>query len=351
MKDLFVVAIVVMFFLVVFQIAKASEYVSILKGEEKTRKQNNKINGFLMLVFLVLGLIGAWWCNELYYGKTLFPQGSGSVEGEEIDTMLLVTIAICGVVFFITQILLFWFAYKYQESDKRKPYFFPHNNKLEVIWTTIPAITLTVLIVFGLKFWFKITGDPPKDALMVEITGHQFGWDIRYSGKDGIFGKKNYKLYNKPAGNSLGVDFNDPESHDDIRTTEMHLPVGRPVKLIIHSQDVIHDVGLPHFRMKMDAVPGIPTTLWFTPQYTTAQMKERTGNPNFVYEIACDQMCGKGHFSMRGVIVVETEEEYNAWMAKQKPEYYALFPDKDPSTATPPAVDTTQTAIAQVVNP
>lgn len=351
MKDLFVVAIVVMFFLVVFQIAKASEYVSILKGEEKTRKQNNKINGFLMLVFLVLGLIGAWWCNELYYGKTLFPQGSASIEGEEIDTMLLVTIAICGVVFILTQILLFWFSYKYQESDKRKAYFFPHNNKLEVIWTTIPAITLTVLIVFGLKFWFKITGDPPQDALMVEITGHQFGWDIRYAGKDGIFGKKNYKLYNKPAGNSLGVDFNDPESHDDIRTTEMHLPVGRPVKLIIHSQDVIHDVGLPHFRMKMDAVPGIPTTMWFTPQYTTAQMKERTGNPNFVYEIACDQMCGKGHFSMRGVIVVESEEEYNAWMAKQKPEYFALFPDKDPSTATPPAADTTQTAIAQVVNP
>ncbi|MBX2938530.1 MAG: cytochrome c oxidase subunit II, partial [Ferruginibacter sp.] len=167
MKDLFVVAIVVMFFLVVFQIAKASEYVSILKGEEKTRKQNNKINGFLMLVFLVLGLIGAWWCNELYYGKTLFPQGSASIEGEDIDTMLLVTIAICGVVFIITQILLFWFSYKYQENDKRKAYFFPHNNKLEVIWTTIPAITLTVLIVFGLKFWFKITGDPPQDALMV----------------------------------------------------------------------------------------------------------------------------------------------------------------------------------------
>src|SRR5690606_9799916 len=98
-------------------------------------------------------------------------------------------------------------------------------------------------------------------------------------------GKKNFKLYNQPAGNSLGVDFSDPESHDDLRTTEMHLPVNRPVKLIIHSQDVIHDVGLPHFRLKMDAVPGIPTTLWFTPQYTTAQMKERTGNPNFVYEI------------------------------------------------------------------
>lgn len=337
MKDLFLVAIVVLFFVVIFQIAKASEYVSILKGEEKTRKQNNKINGFLMLVFLVLGLFGAWYCNELYYGETLFPQGSASVEGEEVDNMLMITIAITGVVLIITQILLFWFSYKYQEKDDRKAHYYPHNNKLEIIWTTIPAITLTILIVFGLKFWLKITGEPPKDALMVEITGHQFGWDIRYAGKDGIFGKKNYKLYNQPAGNSLGVDFNDPESHDDIRVSEMHLPVNRPVKLIIHSQDVIHDVGLPHFRLKMDAVPGIPTTLWFTPKITTKEMREKTGNPNFTYEIACDQMCGKGHFSMRGVIVVETEEEFNAWMEKQKPEYFTIFPDKDPANKAPVA--------------
>jgi len=83
--------------------------------------------------------------------------------------------------------------------------------------------------------------------------------------------------------------------------------------------------------MKMDAVPGIPTTMWFTPQYTTEQMKKRTGNPNFVYEISCDQICGKGHFSMRGVIVVESQEDYNKWLASQKPEYFTFFPDKDPS--------------------
>lgn len=323
-----------MIFVVIFQIAKASEYVSVLKGEEKTRKQNNRINGFLMMAFLVLGLIGAWYCNELYFGKTLFPQGSASVEGEEIDQMLYITIAITGVVFLITQILLFWFSYKYQESDTRKAFYFPHNNKLELLWTSVPAIFLTVLVVFGLRFWFKITDDAPKDSVVVEITGHQFAWDMRYPGKDGVLGKKNYKLYNKPNGNTLAVDFEDPESWDDLRTTEMHLPVGKPVKLVIHAQDVIHDVGLPHFRLKMDAVPGIPTTIWFTPKYTTAEMRQRTGNPNFTYEISCDQMCGKGHFSMRGVIVVETEEEYKKWLADQKPEYLTLFPDKDPAKAT-----------------
>lgn len=343
-----------MIFVVIFQIAKASEYVSVLKGEEKTRKQNNRINGFLMMAFLVLGLIGAWYCNELYFGKTLFPQGSASVEGEEIDQMLYITIAITGVVFLITQVLLFWFSYKYQESDTRKAFYFPHNNKLELLWTSVPAIFLTVLVVFGLRFWFKITDDAPKDSVVVEITGHQFAWDMRYPGKDGVLGKKNYKLYNKPNGNTLAVDFEDPDSWDDLRATEMHLPVGKPVKLVIHAQDVIHDVGLPHFRLKMDAVPGIPTTIWFTPKYTTAEMRQRTGNPNFTYEISCDQMCGKGHFSMRGVIVVETEEEYKKWLADQKPEYLTLFPDKDPAKATqavePAPAPATDKPLAQVVS-
>ncbi|MEJ7625695.1 MAG: cytochrome c oxidase subunit II [Ferruginibacter sp.] len=352
MQEFFVVLIVIMIFVVIFQIAKASEYVSVLKGEEKSRKQNNKINGFMMIAFLIFGLIGAWWCNELYYGKTLFPQGSASVEGEKIDTMLFITIAITGVVFVITQILLFWFAFKYQEKDGKKAYFFPHNTKLELIWTTVPAIFLTVLVVFGLKHWFKITGDPPKGHMLVEITGHQFGWDMRYPGSDGIFGKKSYKLYNNPSGNTLGVDFTDPESRDDIRIpTEMHLPVGKPVKLVIHAQDVIHDVGLSHFRMKMDAVPGIPTTMWFTPKYTTEEMKVRTGNPNFVYEISCDQMCGAGHFSMRGIIIVESETDYKKWLATQKPEYITLMESNAPKTKSAITDSTKTTAKLNVTAP
>lgn len=331
MKEFFVIAIAIMIFVIIFQIAKASEYVSVLKGEEKSRKQNNRINGFMLIAFLVLGLIGAWYCNHLYYGKTLFVQGSSSIEGEQIDTMLYVTIGITGFIFVVTQILLFWFSFKYQEKDDRKAFYFPHNTRLELIWTTIPAIVLTVLVVFGLKHWFFITGEAPKDSVIVEITGHQFGWEMRYPGKDSVLGKIDYTRYNTPVGNTMAVDFDDPASHDDIHvSTNMHIPVGRPVKLIIHAQDVIHDVGLPHFRLKMDAVPGIPTTMWFTPKYTTEDMKVRTGNPNFVYEISCDQICGQGHFSMRGTITVETEAQYEKWLSEQKPEYYTLFQDKDP---------------------
>ena len=350
MKEFFLVAIAVMIFVVIFQISKASEYVSVLKGEEKTRRQNNKINGFLLVSFLILGLLGVWYCNNLYYGKTLFPQGSASLEGEKIDLMLYITIGVTGIVFVITQVLLFWFAFKYQEKDGSKAYFFPHNNKLELLWTTVPAIFLTVLVVFGLKYWFKITSDAPKDAVQVEITGHQFAWEMRYPGKDGKFGKINYKLYNNPLGNICAVDFEDPESWDDLHTSVMHLPVGKPVKLIIHAQDVIHDVGLSHFRMKMDAVPGIPTTMWFTPIYTTEEMKQRTGNPNFVYEISCDQMCGKGHFSMRGVIVVEKEEEYKKWLAAQTPEYFTLFPGKNPEKPKTAADSSTAKPLASVMH-
>jgi len=334
MSGYFILAILALAFILTFQIAKASEYVSVLKGEEKSFKQNNRINAFLMIVFLVLGLAGAWWCNELFYNKTLLAQPAASDHGEKIDFMLIITIAVTGVVFLLTQILLFWFAYKYQFSERRTVYYFPHNNKLELIWTVVPAIFLTLLVGLGLFYWFKITGDAPKDAQIVEITGKQFNWMMRYPGKDNILGRKNYRLTDASNGNALGVDWEDGASHDDIEATEMHLVVGKPVQLVINAQDVIHDVGLVHFRLKMDAVPGIPTTLWFTPLYTTAQMKEITGNKEFVYEISCDQICGSGHYSMRGVIIVETQEEYDAWMASKKPQYLTVKEAAAPAPAT-----------------
>ena len=340
MSGYFILAILTLAFVVTFQIAKASEYVSVLKGEEKAFRQNNRINAFLFIAFLVLGLAAAWWCNEEYYKKTLMAQPSASDHGEKVDFMLMLTFAVTGLVFLITQILLFWFSFKYQYREKRKAFYFPHNNKLELIWTVVPAIFLTVLVGLGMFYWFKMTGDAPKDSQLVEITGKQFNWMVRYPGKDNVFGRKNYRLTDASNGNALGVDWEDAASHDDVEATEVHLVVGKPVKLVIGAQDVIHDVGLVHFRMKMDAVPGIPTTMWFTPRYTTAQMKEITGNKDFVYEISCDQMCGSGHYSMRGVIVVETQEEFDAWMASKKPQYVTV----KEAAAPAPAADSTATS-------
>jgi cytochrome c oxidase subunit 2 len=330
MQTFFIVAILGLGFLITFQIAKASEYVAVLRGEERARKQTNKINAFMLLAFLIIGLIGVYYCNEKLKGKILGEPASD--HGVLIDRMLYITIALTGVVFLITQIALFWFSFKYQESDKRKAYYYPHNNKLEIIWTVIPAIALTVLVGFGIFYWFKITGNAPKNAMVVEVVGKQFGWEFRYPGKDGILGKKYYKNVDAVKNNPAGQLWDDPANHDDVFVEqEMHLVVNKPVKLVIGAKDVIHDVGLAHFRMKMDAVPGTPTTMWFTPKFTTKEMKEKTGNPDFVYELSCDQMCGRGHYSMRGVVVVETQEEFDAWMAGKKAQYLVANPDKDPS--------------------
>jgi cytochrome c oxidase subunit 2 len=347
MSNYFLFAILLLGFVITFQIAKASEYVGILKGEKKNNEQNNRINGFLMIVFLVLGLIGVYWCNELFKGKILGKAASD--HGEKIDQMLYITITITGVVFFITQILLFWFSFKYQHSEKRKSFYFPHNNKLEVIWTVVPAIALTVLVGFGLMYWFQITGEAPKNAMEVEITGKQFNWIMRYPGKDNVFGNKYYKNISDAENNSLGLLWDDPKTHDDIVVSNtMYLIVNQPVKLIINSRDVIHDVGLVAFRMKMDAVPGTPTTMWFTPKYTTQEMKKMTNNPDFEYEISCDQMCGKGHFSMKGIIQVVSQEEFILWRAKQVPNYVQVMKDKMPAS---PVTDSVKTAATNVDMP
>lgn len=349
MQTFFIILILLLGFLITFQIAKASEYVSVMRGEEKSKSQSNRINGFLLLVFLVLGMLGVYYCNERLSGKILKLGSAASDHGVDVDNMMMITIIITGIVFVVTQVLLFWFAYKYQASEKRQAFYFPHNNKLEVIWTVIPAIVLTVMVGFGLFYWFRMTGEAPKEAMVVEITGSQFKWEYRYPGKDKVLGKKFYKQINDANNNPLGQLWDDPANHDDIYVSgeEMHLVVNKPVKLIIGAKDVIHDVGLAHFRMKMDAVPGTPTTMWFTPIKTTQEMRKELNDPEFVYEISCDQMCGQGHYSMRGTIIVESQEEFDRWMASKKPKYYAAFPDKDPD-AIKAAADTVKT-IAQVI--
>ncbi len=344
------IAVIVLIFVVIFQIAKASEYVSVIKGENESRKQNNKINGFLMLGFMILGLIGIWYCNDLYFHKTLLAHPAASDHGKKVDQMLWVTIGVTGIVLIITQILLFWFSFKYQEKENAKVFYFPHNNTIEVIWTVVPAIVLAILVVIGLRNWYSFTGEAPQNAMQIEVTGKQFGWIFRYPGKDEQFGKKYFRMIDA-ANNSLGIIWNDTAvkkqdgelqqlkddkfGHDDIVTEgTVYLIKGKPVKLIIGSRDVIHDVGLSHFRMKMDAVPGIPTTMWFTPTMTTEEMKAETKNPNFEYELSCDQMCGNGHYSMRAIVKVVTQNEFDAWIGGKKPAYYAAFPDKEPKAPT-----------------
>ncbi|MBL7727524.1 MAG: cytochrome c oxidase subunit II [Dinghuibacter sp.] len=315
----FVIAVIVLFFVIIFQIAKASEYVSVLKGEEKAMEQSNRVNGFLMLSFLVLGLIGIWWCQK-QLGSKILPV-SASKEGETIDTMMWWTLGITGFVLVLTQILLFWYAYKYQYKKDQKAYYFPHNNKLEMIWTIIPAVVMTGLVAFGMINWLKMTREAPRNAFKVGIVGKQFGWYYHYPGPDNKLGRRNVHEI-KEGLNDIGLDFKDKAALDDIVLNDtMYLVKDSIVDMTIQSRDVIHDVGLPHFRMKMDAVPDMPTKLKFTPHRTTAEMRTITGNPDFVYEIACDQMCGNGHYKMRGYIYVGSGSDFRSWIGSKQSAY------------------------------
>ena len=334
MSGFIIVTLIILVFIIIYQVGKASEYAGVLRDQEKLKAKTNRVIAGLLLFMFFVGMWGIWECNKLFEGL-LLPVAACKT-GENYDSMFNVTILVTGIVFFATQFVLFWFCFKYQSTEKRSAFYFAHNNKLEIIWTTIPAIAMAVLVAIGLRNWFDVTSPAPQDAKVIEIVGKQFNWLIRYPGKDNELGKRDFRKIND-ANNILGLDWTDPHNMDDIiaQNGELHLVVNKPVKLLIGSRDVIHDVGLPHFRMKMDAVPGIATTLWFTPTITTESMKAITKNPDFVYEIACDQLCGKGHYSMRGTIIVETQAEYDAWMAKQTTYYASANPAAAPAPEKP----------------
>lgn len=342
MSGILIIALIALIYVVLYQIARSSEMVATIQGEEVFDKKRNKILAYSMLVLWAAFMLGIYYTHEYMMPKMMMIPASD--HGVDIDRMFIVTLILTGIVFMITQFLLFYFAFKYRNDPNRKAEYFAHSNKLEAIWTIVPAVAMAVLVAFGLKAWFKMTDPAPEGAMRVEIVGKQFNWITRYPGADKELGKRNFKNVNDDN-NILGLDWNDKANKDDIiiPNGEMHLVVNKPVELIIGSRDVIHDVGLSQFRMKMDAVPGITSRMWFTPTITTTEMKKKSGNENFVYEISCDQMCGKGHYSMRAVVIVETQAEYDAWLNKQQSYYAQTHPE-----ATPVAPVTTDSTAKKI---
>lgn len=285
----------------------------------------NNLNAWLLIGFWVVTVIATTW-SYIHYSQYFLPEAS-SVHGKRTDFWFWVSMAIITLVFFVVNTFLFLFSYLYRHSKNRKATFSTHNNTLEIIWTSVPAVVMTGLVLSGLIVWNDITSEAPEDAEMIEITGRQFAWIVRYSGEDGEFGKSNYKLMDDGAGNPLGLDFTDPHSFDDFsNSTELHIPKGKPVLLRIKARDVLHSVFIPHMRVKMDAVPGMPTKFWFVADKSTAEMKALLNDPEFDYEIACTEICGKSHFGMRMVLVVDEPEDYAKWKAQQKP-VLTLNPD------------------------
>jgi cytochrome c oxidase subunit 2 len=304
--------------------------VSVMKkSDQKVGDGVNKTNAMLFMVFLVVSFILLFWYSIKNFDVYQIP--IASEHGVATDRLFWITMAITGVVFIITQILLFYFSYRYQHNPKRQALFFPENNKLEMIWTIVPAFVLTILVVYGLTVWNNVMSPAPEEAEVIEIMGYQFAWKARYPGKDEKLGSYDFRMID--ATNEFGLDFKDRSAYDDFVPRELHLPKGRPVEFQIRARDVLHSVFAPHFRLKMDAVPGMPTRFWFVPTKSTADMRAETGNPDFNYEIACTEVCGRGHFSMRLLVVVDEPEDYEKWKAEQEswlsknPEYMAQVPD------------------------
>jgi cytochrome c oxidase subunit 2 len=185
-------------------------------------------------------------------------------------------------------------------------------------YSEIGVVVVEAILLFGfaIPLWAaRVDAMPPaSDALVVQVTGEQFAWNMHYPGPDGVFGRTDLQLLDLQS-NPLGLDRADPAAVDDVTTlNQLYLPVNRPIIVRLRSKDVIHSFGVPELRVKQDAIPGLTIPIWFVPTVTTAEMRTQTGNPEFQYEIACAQLCGLGHFRMRGFVTVQTAEEFQKWM-------------------------------------
>ncbi len=341
--------------LVLLRASKLIELAQSLKEPHQVRYRTSRIQGSLLVAFMVLFLGAVFYFNFHYrnYMLGFGPHDAASEHGSDLDRILWITILITGVVFVLTHIALFWFAYQYREREGHEAKFISHDNRLELIWTITPAVVMTLLVFSGLDVWNKIMPDikDKSELVQLEVTGFQFGWIIRYPGPDKEFGARNYRLIS--GTNPLGQDWKDSRNYDDLHVGKIVLPKGKQVRVKITARDVLHSFFLPHFRVKMDAVPGMPTYAIFTPKYTTEEYRQRLKgvpeymvpadpeNPDgpkkwetFNYELACAELCGVGHFSMRREVVVVEPDEYEAWLKKQK-SYYLTNIKKEKAVPQP----------------
>jgi len=342
MTPLLTIIVLILVAIAIWQMTKIFELSQIKTDNSQIANDtDNKYNGYLMFAFLIfiyaLTIFSFW-----KYTKVLLPEAA-SEHGEEYDSLMLVSFIIIFFVQTLTQGLLHYFAFKYRGEKGKKALFFADNDRLEFIWTIIPVIVLSGLILWGLYAWTNIMDiNDEDDPITIELYAQQFSWTARYAGDDNVLGDANVRMIDIDNANILGIDMADPNAADDVIVREIHLPVGRKVNFKMRSQDVLHSAYMPHFRAQMNCVPGMITQFSFTPTITTAEMRQKPdvvekvkginkqraeraakGEENtdpweFDYVLLCNKICGKSHYNMQMKIIVETEEEYNKWMAEQK---------------------------------
>ncbi len=375
MTALLLSLVIILGIVAIVQMLRVFDLSNSLKGEDEIQVNNQETNNIRWaFVVFFLGFFAFFIYLVVAFGDQLLPV-SASEHGVEYDWLMNFNMIIITIVFVVTHIILMVFVVKYAKTVSPKATFVTHNNRLELIWTTTPAIVLTIIIIYGISTWNSMTMDKPKDSINIELYARQFDWTARYAGEDNTLGKANYRMIS--ATNALGIinkntiderlnqydeklqeleesrakvypggasdedileqiklvkknraavvqykeqskTENFDVANDDIITkVEFHIPVNKSVNFSIRSQDVIHSAFMPHFRAQMNAVPGVITSLYFTPIVTTKEMKEITGNPDFEYLLLCNKICGAAHYNMQMNIIVETEEEYNKWLAEQ----------------------------------
>lgn len=327
MYSLIGILAVALLILILFQLAKAGEYLGLLKGEKEANDRNNQVQATLFLGTLVFGMIGIFWSAWYYSDAFLFLRTPASEHGGAVKNMYFWTLGAILPIFVLTHALLFGFAYIYKKDDSKLSFYYPENNKLELIWMAVPAVVMVFLVLEGMRNWLKIMGPVPEDrtVLVIEATAQQFKWDLRFSGLDGKLGGKSVQLMDPENGNPWGQDWDDKANYDDFFAKDsIVLPVNVPVLVKINSLDVLHSFYLPDFQVKMDAVPGIPTQFWFTPIKTTEQRRVELNQPDYNYELACAELCGKAHFNMRRELFIVEQDQYEDWVKRQEPLYKTL---------------------------
>lgn len=364
----------------IFDLTQAGSTANAGTSQVANDKDNN-LQGYLMFCFLafiyILTIYGLIKWGHFVLGTP------ASAHGGLVDNLMNITWVLIFIVQTITQGILHYFAFKYRGKQGQKALYFADNDKLEFIWSVIPAIVLAGLILYGLYAWTNImfVDEKKEDVMVVELYAQQFKWTARYSGEDDVLGKANVRYIE--GVNTLGVDLADPNAQDDKVVTELHLPKGKKVLFKMRSQDVLHSAYFPHFRAQMNCVPGMVTQFAFEPIYTTAEMrdmdfmKEKVAHINdirakksaelvkegkapldpytFDYLLLCNKICGASHYNMQMKVVVDTPEDFKKWLA-EKPtlveEVKTANAAPAPAEGAAPTADTTKkdtTATAKAV--
>lgn len=251
----------------------------------------------IILILLVIGSIifhfaSPWWFTPL------------ASNWSTIDDTVNITFWVTGIVFVAVNLFLAYAVVRYRHRKGQKADYEPENAKLETWLTIVTSIGVAAMLAPGLFVWNDFI-KVPEGASEVEAVGQQWQWSFRFPGKDGLWGTVDTKHIN--VDNPFGMNPDDPNGQDDILVfgNELHLPVGQPVKTLLRSKDVLHNFAVPQFRVKMDLVPGMVSYLWFEPTVVGT------------YEIMCEELCGIGHHTMRGSVVIEEQADFDKWLAEQ----------------------------------